>query len=211
MSIYEVKKVNEPLNISGKGDSILWKKANELTDFKSPWDAKNIEPITFRALCNSEHLYFCFRVEDVDVYIDKTDDTKASINNSDRVELFFRQDEKLNPYYCLEIDPSPRIMDFIARPQRQFDFNWNWPQGDIDVKSAFDANGFTVEGAVSIKSLNDFGLLRGNTIETGIYRAKYHLQANGSYEPAWITWVDPNTEEPDFHIVSSFGRLILES
>ena len=211
MNTYKVNRITEHLNISGKADSALWSKANVLTDFISPWDSKAIEEIQFRALWNENYFFFCFRVEDASVHIDKTDDTKASINNSDRVELFFRQDENLNPYYCLEIDPSPRIMDFMAYPIKQFDFNWNWPKGEIDVKSSFDDSGFTVEGAISIKSLKAFNLIKDNVIETGIYRAKYYLQSDSRYEPTWITWVDPKTEEPNFHIASSFGVLSLEN
>ncbi|WP_242082370.1 carbohydrate-binding family 9-like protein [Aestuariivivens sediminis] len=210
MDIYQVNRVSEDFCINGNGDSPFWMEAHVLSDFKSPWDQKEIAPIEFRALHNSKHLFFYFRVKDTDVYIDQKDDTKASINNSDRVELFFRQDKNLRPYYCLEIDPSPRIMDFIAQPNRQFDFNWDWPKSDINVQSSFDSKGFTVEGAISMTSLKAFKLINENVIEAGIYRAKYHKQSDGRYEPAWITWIDPNTKTPDFHIASSFGILHLE-
>ncbi|WP_242134554.1 sugar-binding protein [Aestuariivivens marinum] len=210
MKTYKVNQITKNLNITGKGDSSLWDKANVLTDFKSPWDSKAIDRIQFKALWDNECFFFCFRVEDTNVYIDKTDNTKASINNSDRVELFFRQDKNLNPYYCFEIDPLPRVMDFIAHPNKNFNFNWNWPKAEIDVKSSFDDYGFTVEGVISIKSLKAFNLIKDNVIETGIYRAKYYLQKDGSYEPTWITWIDPKTETPNFHIASSFGLLKLE-
>ncbi|WP_242118404.1 carbohydrate-binding family 9-like protein [Aestuariivivens sediminicola] len=209
MKVYNVNRITEHAIITGSGDASFWAKAHVLTDFKSPWDLKKIKPITFRALHSSEHLLFCFRVEDTEVYIDRTDNTKSSIGNSDRVELFFRADEQLDPYYCLEIDPSPRIMDFIARPSRNFDFSWYWPQDGIRVKSARDATGFTVEGAISLATLKALNVLNGNRIETGIYRAKYHRQSNGSYTPTWITWIDPRTEMPEFHTPSSFGVLQL--
>ncbi|WP_242202617.1 sugar-binding protein [Aestuariivivens insulae] len=209
MSVYKVNRVAESFNITGKGDSPFWNKANVLSGFQSPWDSEVIKPIKFKAVHSTDYLFFCFRVEDANVHIDKTDDTKASINNSDRVELFFRQDKNLDPYYCLEIDPSPRVMDFKAQPNRQFDFNWNWPKDDIEVKSSFDDSGFTVEGAISKASLKALKLINNNSIEAGIYRAKYNLQHDGSYEPTWITWVNPNTEMPDFHIASSFGVLHL--
>ncbi len=199
------------LAITGKGDHPLWNKANKLLDFSSPWDSEKIRPIEFKALCDSETLFFCFKVEDADIHIDTTDNTIGSINESDRVELFFRTDESLNPYYCLEIDPASRIMDFKAHPNKQFDFNWNWPSDDIKVKSAIDATCFTVEIAISLASLTKLGLLKDGKIETGIYRAKYNKQNDGSYEPTWITWVNPNTESPNFHTPSSFGILHLEN
>jgi hypothetical protein len=142
------------------------------------------------------------------VHINKTDNSISSIDVSDRVELFFRSNAELNPYYCLEIDPTPRVMDFKAHNYRDFDFNWNWPKEDLIVKSSFNANGFCVEGKISISSLNKLNLLNDNKIETGIYRAKYQ-KIKENYVPTWITWVNPKTETPDFHVSSSFGILKL--
>lgn len=210
MKTYKVNRIDsETLIISGKGNAVVWKQAQVLSDFVSPWDEKAIDKIEFRALYNSEYLFFNFKVFDAKVYVDFTDDTHHSINNSDRVELFFRADKNLNPYYCLEIDPSPRIMDFLAKPHKDFNFNWNWPTQDISVKSFKSENHFTVEGTISIASLRKFDLLKDGKIETGIYRAKYNNLVNGAYEPTWITWVNPKTESPDFHTASSFGVLKL--
>ncbi len=210
MKTYKVNQIDyRGLIVTGKGDDKAWKQAEVLTNFISPWDEEEIDKIEFRALHDSEDLFFCFKVYDDDVYVDLTDDTDNSINNSDRVELFFRSDKNLNPYYCLEIDPTPRIMDFIARPSKQFDFNWNWPLKDINVKSSKENNYFTVEGAISFASLTKLSLLKNGRIETGIYRAKYNKQVNGKYEPTWITWVNPETEQPNFHTPTSFGVLKL--
>lgn len=210
MKTYKVHSIkSDKLSLTGKGDSKSWEQAQVLTDFISPWDKKEIDKIEFRALYNKEHLFFNFKVYDAEFYIDPNDDKNQSINNSDRVELFFRTDKNLNPYYCLEIDPTPRIMDFIAKPNKDFNFSWNWPIEDINVKSFKGDNYFTVEGAISLTSLKQFNVLKDNKIETGIYRAKYNKQNNGSYEPTWITWVDPKTEKPNFHTPSSFGVLKL--
>ena len=198
VKIYYVNSIEKnQLKINGKANHPLWKQTKSITNFKSPWD--------------SETLFFCFKVEDQDLQIDTTDNTNRSINESDRVELFFRADELLNPYYCLEIDAKSRIMDFEAKPDKQFDFNWNWPKEDIEVKSAIESTCFIVEIAISLASLTQLGLLKEGKIETGIYRAKYNKQENGNFEPTWITWVDPETETPNFHIASSFGILKLEN
>lgn len=197
------------LIITGKADDQLWEMANILTDFSSPWTALRGTTTVFKALWDDENLYFMFKVGDTHIHIDKKTNDNESINVSDRVELFFRQDDSLTPYYCLEIDPLPRIMDFKAFPNRVFDFNWNWPENHLTVKSHSDANGFTVEGKISKLSLDKLNLIHNNTIEAGIFRAKYVKADESSYEPIWITWVDPNTKSPDFHIATSFGILIL--
>ncbi len=210
MKNYKVNSIeNNSLSITGKSDSIIWKEAEVLKDFCSPWDDKEPLNIEFRALWDKNQLYFSFTVQDREVYIDRKDDSLDSIGNSDRVELFFRSDADLSPYYCLEIDPSPRVMDFKAYPNRDFDFDWNWPKNKLVVKSFIEDNKFTVEGAIDIVTLEELGLLKNNKIETGIFRAKYNKQEDNSYEPTWIPWVNPKTEEPDFHVVSSFGVLNL--
>ena len=210
MKKYIVKPIpTNQLIITGKGDHPLWETAHSLTDFSSPWSALQDTTTAFKALWDDENLYFMFKVVDTHIHIDQKTNGNESINVSDRVELFFRQDESLTPYYCLEIDPSPRIMDFKALPNRVFDFNWNWPENNLTVKSHSDSNGFIVEGKISKASLEKLNLIHNNTIEAGIFRAKYVKVNAASYEPIWITWVNPNTESPDFHIATSFGLLIL--
>ncbi len=211
MQQYTVTRIpNNAIKITGTAGHDLWKEAVVLNEFKSPWDSAPVSPIEFRALHDTKNLYFSFRVYDEKVHIDTTDDSDESIGNSDRVELFFRADAQLNPYFCLEMDPTPRVMDFKAKYQRNFDFNWNWPASDFQIQSVIENDHFVVEGAISIASLSSYGLLKNGKIETGIYRAKFNEVSKGNYEPTWITWVDPKTPEPDFHLPASFGVLELE-
>ncbi|MFV8327550.1 sugar-binding protein [Flavobacterium sp. ZS1P14] len=208
---YEVNLIEKnQLMISGKGDDPLWDAAMVLTDFCSPWSDEKQAKITFKALWDRESFFFNFTVFDTAIHIKKHDASFESIGNSDRVELFFRPDNTLNPYYCLEIDTAARIMDFIAYPDKNFDFNWDWPKDAIVVKSSENTHSFTVEGAISIPSLKRFNLIKNNRIEAGVFRAKYNQQEDLSFEPTWITWVNPNTERPNFHIASSFGNFLLK-
>jgi hypothetical protein len=190
-------------------DSFFWERATCLTDFCSPWNIDSFSKIEFRALWNTDNLFFNFRVFDTDVYIDREDDTFENIGNSDRVELFFRVNDSLNPYYCLEMDTQARIMDFKALPDKNFDFNWKWPKSDLEVKASRNKEAFVVEGRISIQSLKELNLIHNNVIEVGVFRAKFSENENKSYEPTWISWVNPDTETPNFHIASSFGKFIL--
>ena len=208
---YEVKLIEKKqLLISGKGDDSLWHTAKVLTDFCSPWNEEKQSEIIFKALWDRENFFFNFTVLDTAIHLEKTDTSVGSIGNSDRVELFFRPDDSLNPYYCLEIDTAARIMDFIAYPGKKFDFNWNWPKDAIDVKSSVNVDSYTVEGAISIASLKRLNLIKNNKIETGVFRAKYNQKDYFGFEPTWITWVNPNTETPNFHVASSFGNFVLQ-
>ena len=210
MKNYNVNRIEKNiLQINGLGDNPFWNNAEILTDFISPWSDLKPEKMEFRALWDTEHLFFCYTVYDTNIHIDRQDDSVDSIGESDRVEIFFRTDAGLNPYYCLEIDPSPRIMDFKASPKKKFDFDWNWPNNDLIVKSTIKEDRFIVEIAITIQSLKNFDLIKDNSIEAGIYRAKYTKQENNLFEPTWISWVNPNTETPNFHVPDSFGNLTL--
>ena len=196
-------------NVTQILDSFFWEKANCLTDFTSPWNNDPVLKIEFRALWDLDYLYFNFQVFDSEVYIDRKDNSTDSICNSDRVELFFRKDEKLSPYYCLEMDVDARILDFEAYPNWDFDYNWKWPEKQLEIQSVKEQNSFTVVGRISIASLEELDLIHDNIMEVGVYRAKFSKAEDGSYEPTWISWINPNTAEPNFHIASSFGKFVL--
>jgi len=190
-------------------DKAFWEEANCLTDFCSPWNQSEISKIELRVLYDLENLYFKFTVFDPDIYIDVKDESFESIGNSDRVELFFRTNRELNPYYCLEIDSNARIMDFRAYPNKNFDFEWKWPKENLTVKASRSKTYFTVEGQISIKSLKALDLIQENRLEVGVFRVKFNKIYNSEYEPTWCTWVNPETKSPNFHIASSFGRFVL--
>lgn len=210
MKNYNVKFIDEgSLVINGKGDHLLWSKAEVLSDFVSAWDDRPNCRIEFRSLWDSKKLFFYFKVFDSQVVIDNDDDSAKSIGNSDRVELFFKMNDALNPYYCIEIDPTSRILDFRANAKRKFEFDWSWPKNELIVKSNITSGYFTVEGSITINSLQELELIKNYKIETGIFRAKYSKTKNCNYESTWISWVNPNTQYPNFHTSSSFGVLNL--
>jgi hypothetical protein len=45
---------------------------------------------------------------------------KLEVVNSERVEIFFRKDEALTPYYGLELDANGRVLDYEAEYHRKF-------------------------------------------------------------------------------------------
>lgn len=213
MKIYPINMIDVGhMEINGKADHPLWDKAVVLNDFSSPWHFEEVADIEFKALHDGKNLFVSYKVIDSSLHIDSTDNSKKSVDNSDRVELFLRSDKHLDPYYCLEIDPLGRVQDFIARPNRQFDYTWDWPKQDISIKSHITSTAFSVEMRISIDALKRFKLIQNDGhIEAGIFRAKYNQKQNGQFEPTWITWIDPQTETPNFHIASSFGKLKLEN
>jgi len=130
-----------------------------------------------------------------------------SVLNSDRVEIFFRSDAKMSPYFCLEMDPVSRVLDYKAEFYRKFDYKWSWV--GIIVRSEYTLNGYRVWGAITLKSLAGYNLINDNKIQAGLFRGKCICREPGKNEFKWISWIKPDSEKPDFHIESSFGELVM--
>ena len=207
---YAVKKISEDLHVTGKGSDPLWKNAGTLSDFRYPWEEEPSPATTFRALHNETWVYCLFEVKDDQVFIFRDKDDKTEVASSSRAEIFFRVDEKLSPYYCLELDPAGRVFDYKATLYRKFDTEWSWPKNQLIVRTDRTEDGYTVEVAVSKASLKQLGLLKDETLQAGLYRGDCVPESNGERDFKWISWVIPESETPDFHIPSSFGILNLE-
>lgn len=207
---YAVKKISEDLHVTGSGSDPLWKNAVALSDFHYPWENESPPTTTFRALHNETWVYCLFEVKDEQVYLFRDKNDKTEVASSSRAEIFFRIDEKLSPYYCLELDPAGRVFDYKATLYRKFDTEWSWPKDQLIVKTDRTKEGYTVEVAVSKASLTNLGLLKDNTLQAGLYRGDCVPERNGERIFKWISWVIPESETPDFHIPSSFGILTLE-
>ncbi|MFZ6012299.1 MAG: carbohydrate-binding family 9-like protein [Bacteroidota bacterium] len=184
-----------------------WTTADSLTDFSYPWNSGILPATVFRALWDSDYFYFRFDATDMNINVHKKSNDKLEVGLSDRVEIFFKSNEEMNPYYCLEIDPHGRVMDFEARLYRQFNFEWQWP--NLVVTPKVLENGYSIEGKITLESLVSLNVLKNNTMHAGLYRANCIASHDDEAEFEWISWIHPRTENPDFHVASSFGKLIL--
>src|SRR5690606_37708513 len=111
-------------------------------------------------------------------------------------------------YYCLEISPDNYILDYQASFYRQFDENWDMPGLKTAVRRTRD--GYAVEGSIPVRTLQQTGLMGSgptNRFYLGIYRAEYAKGAGSVPDVQWISWIDPQTSEPDFHVPSSFAPI----
>lgn len=208
---YVVKKVSPgSILVTGKGDSKAWEQANVLTDFMYPWDSVSAPPTSFSALWDGQWLYCLYRVTDDSVILSVKKNDKIEVGESDRVEIFLTTDSTLSPYYCLEMDASARVLDYTASYYRKMHYDWQWPSGQLVVKSSPTPAGYMVEVAISVQSLQSLGLLKGGRLQAGLFRAENKGFVNGRADLRWISWVRPASPTPDFHIPSAFGVLVLE-
>lgn len=197
---------NETLFIDGKGSDKNWKGANLLANFQYPWESVNPPKTHFKAVHNGKYLYFLFQVNDSNIHLaPTTGNDRMDALGSDRVELFFKKNDAMNPYYALEIDPTNRIFDSKGSHYRTFVEDWRFPRAHIDVASQIESSSYAVEGRISFSILEEYGLIQDDKIQTGVFRANYEGEGF-----KWISWIKPDSEKPDFHIPSAFGVFILE-
>ncbi len=130
--------------------------------------------------------------------------------DSDRVEIFFRSDDRLDPYYCLEMDPLGRVLDYRASFYRKFEYEWQWPgRNQLQIKSNYAHSGYIVEGSITMASLKELNLLNNNELQAGLFRGECLKVRDPESSFSWISWIKPESVRPDFHIPSSFGVIKL--
>lgn len=216
------------IELTGKADSPDWSRANVERQFRFPWKKGVTAPPTeFRALCDDTYLYFTFQVEDADIFVLDTLRDKVDICFEDRVEMFVSRDALMSRYYGFEIDPRGRAYDYSCAYYRKRDTDWTCP--GLETKASQTPSGYVVEGRIPLESLVDLGFPRlrpGVRILCGLYRAEFSHDLSGKpveqketihnhgrkldVPPPieeWISWIDPKTPEPDFHVPSSLGWL----
>ena len=226
--VYRVRYLPDAgIRLTGRADDPRWSLANVEKDFRFPWKQAVAPATEFRALCDDKHLYFTFRAHDEDLVVLDKLDGKEDVVLEDRVEMFFAADGQMKDYYCLEIDPRGRTYDYRGAFYRRFDPRWSWK--GLETKASLLPQGYVVEGRVTLASLEELGfpkLRPGVKIRCGLYRAEFshdrsgkpvveqatiHNQGRRSKGPPpieqWISWVDPQTPEPDFHVPASLGWL----
>jgi hypothetical protein len=209
---YTVKKIPAGrMAINGKGDAAAWNSANKLTRFIYPWENTKPPATSFAALHDGQWLYLLYTVKDDSVIVFSNTNEKRETGASDRVEIFFKMNDKMSPYYCIEMDASARVLDYKADYYRQMHYEWQWPKDQLVVKTYRTNEGYIVEAAISITSLKKMGLLKNKQLQAGLFRAeRTGTDYNGKAILKWISWIDPKTAEPDFHLPGAFGLLKLE-
>jgi hypothetical protein len=215
------------VRIDGRLDEPQWARANVERHFTFPWKKADAPATEFLAFCDDQYLYFAFRTEDADIFVlDKLRDKEDAVFE-DRVEMIFSRDEQMKDYFCFEIDSRGRTFDYRASYYRQFDTKWKCK--GLETAASQFAKGYIVEGRIPLATFVEMGFPRlapGEKILCGLYRAEFSHDRSG--KPVvqqetihnrgrkldgpppleeWMSWVDPKTAEPDFHVPSSLGRL----
>ena len=194
------------IQIDGKADEAIWQTSPVETSFSFPWDSREAPTTSFRALLGRSHLYLFFSAFD-DTLLDLRGSEEHLVASGDRMEVFFSLDSELSQYFCLEISPSSRLLDYKASYYRNFQTEWDFP--GLRVAATESHNKYAVEVAIPLSVLLELGFPKpvpGPWIITGLFRADF-VQTSAGVEENWISWCSPTTDHPDFHVPSAFGFL----
>jgi len=203
LPVYEVKYFNEKdIILDGIPGDDVWEKSIALKDFIFPWDEKTPPLTLFRALYDSNNLYIFYKAEDQNLVIKDSLNIEQDIEFEDRVEVYFAKDNTMKEYFCLEIDPSGRLLDYKAAYYRKFDNQWNVK--GIRITSRIDSGSYQMEVAIPLTSIAEMGIDISKDFYAGLYRAEFENSASGIKEN-WLSWIDPKISKPDFHIPETLG------
>jgi hypothetical protein len=195
-----------PIQVDGRLNEPVWDTAERQTHFLYPWSNRTAPATEFRALADDERLYFAFQVSDREVVVVKDFAGESSLDQEDRVEVFFARDATLSRYFCLEIDPLGRVHDYAASHYRKFDSSWNCP--GLRAAGRIAQGGYTVEASIPLTTLSELmgrPVLPGSSLRIGLFRAEFRQGALGDAADNWLSWVKPDVPKPDFHVPSAFA------
>ena len=209
LKVYEARKLSDSLIIDGLDQDEVWSEAVVLTDFKLYWSDDIAQPTSFRAFWTNDQFYFLYNVIDDNIVPPTVTEDRGTIP-TDRIEVFLQSNGTMNPYYCLEMGAEANTLAYVARHYRDFDYDWIWPENSFEVKASKTEDGYIVEGRISMESLRNLGVLQNeNMMRVGLFRGDYFREPGKKSGVRWISWVDPQTKNPDFHVPSAFGQITL--
>ena len=159
----------------------------------APWD-KLEDDTRFSCHSTQERFFFSFEVCDTTVTLSQPFLSERDVEPEDRVEIFLSPKGDLSqPYYCAEIDPEGRVMDYRAAFFRQFDFSWQFET--LVTSATRTSSGYRVGGSIARKELEQLGLDLAGGFWMGAFRADF--RPDGTVH--WFSRIPTDDAVPDFH------------
>lgn len=224
------KHISRPLNMDGKMSDPAWAQApvyslelplkiysNQPESMQKLLGTVLKEKGSVKLLWNDEYLFVGARFEDSDVVADGKKDQTIHCTTGDLIEVFLKPE--IDTYYW-EIYGTPynkKTCIFYPGRGRHFlpsDLEYNC--SDIIVKTSIDGTfnnwkdrdvGWTVELAIPVKMLTEFGAKFDNSTKWTILVARYNYSR---YLPLKELSAFPLISNANFHISEEYARLNLE-
>lgn len=211
--VYDVVAIKNPsIKIDGQLNEVVWNSIPAISGmFHYPWEQVKAPDTVFKAFHDDTNFYFSFVVTDEEVLVEEKWQGESTVDNEDRVEIFFGgqkieqpEDYAIAPYYAIEIDAKGRVHDYRVVYYRHFDNDWNLP--GLKTATVQTSTGYHVEGLIPLRFLRESKLINDGRMSTGLFRAEFSKKGS-DINMRWISWVSPETGYPEFHVESAFGLL----
>lgn len=159
----------------------------------APWDGLEDNTV-FHCFNDDGMLYFFYEVEDSSLTLTENFRGEADVEPEDRVEIFFSSTYDLKEtYYCAEIDPLGRVMDYSCRYYSEMDYGWNFKT--LESWGKVTDKGYFVGGKIALQELYELGIDIRKPFYMGVFRADF--RPDGSVN--WYSYVKTDDKAPNFH------------
>ncbi len=197
--------------LGGQLSSDFWRSA-EWQSILRQWDGQPIPSrweTAFASRWTGQFLYFAFRSHyDVLTCTDRpstASKTPTLWEKEDVVEIFLAPDQNhLTQYKEFEVSPSSQWIDIdLDWSSGSKDFEW---ESGMESRTLIDRIGkrWEAEFRVPLRSFLPTSLSAGSAVRLNAYRVELKSQL-------YLAWSPTFTAEPNFHVPSKFGRMILVS
>ena len=166
--------------------------ASGICGLHAPWD--NLEDETlFHCFTSGGNFFFLYEVRDSTITYITDFKGESDVETEDRVEIFFSPEQSMEKYFCAEIDPLGRVLDYEGRYYRHLDYGWNFKT--MSIAGQLTPQGYVVLGKVSVDELESLGVDVDGGFYMGVFRADYRKDLSVN----WYSAVSSDDEYPDFH------------
>lgn len=183
------------------------------------WNGERIEGTRYAfdqtrvvSLWNDEAVFFRFDCGYDSLFVDETgwqtDTMTPELWERDVVEVFLRPAE-IDEYFEIELSPLGQWLDLLVRrPRVDHDFSWRSKMKSrvrIDRRACV----WTAEVALPWEPMLSAARIRRPPQTDDLWRINFYRIAGKPPERRYYSWQPTFSLEPDFHVPSAFGMLML--
>lgn len=177
---------------SGESGVFVIDTVKEVEGLHAPWDGLDDDTV-FHCFTDDGNFCFMYEVRDSTITVAGDFNGEPDVELEDRVEIFFSARKNMDIYYCAEIDPLGRVLDYSCRYYRDMDYKWNFRT--LKLWGALTGEGYAVGGKIAKEELEGLGIDMRKGFFMGVFRADF--RSDGSVN--WYSLVETGDESPDFH------------
>ncbi len=182
----------------------VWDKVPLQKTFCAPWSDDKQDETEFQCYLSPHYFYFKFQVPDQTITLQEPFLNKLDVCCEDRAEIFLSATPGMETYYCMEIDPAGRALDYVSNYYRQFDYDWSFCT--LQIETVVEDSKYIVAGRLSTLEMMQLGIPQ-NEFYMGVFRADF----DGPEKVVWYSLLRTERKKADFHLPEMLYHVIVEA